>query len=505
MLISKMALASAWLFPNRIEACRMDRKTILIVEDDAIISMRLQEMLNAWEYHTLIASTGEIALEKVGDLHPDLILMDIRLDDKMDGIQVAEQIHARSGPPTIFITAYSDEALLTRAKLTEPYGYLVKPVQEKELRSTVEMVLFKHSMDQKLRESEAKFRTLAESTSTAILIYQGDKWVYANPAAEEMTGFSSADLLNMHYWEIAHPEHRSLVQQWEAARMAGEDVPRRYSFQIITKQGDERWWDVSSERMIFQNLPAGVLTANDITERKFVERALSESREELQALARHLQTIREEERTHIAHEIHDEFGQALTGIQMELMWMIDETQSPDLSTKLTSVMKLTDSAIERVRQIAFDLRPGLLDDLGLLAALEWQTNEFSERTHIQCRLNLAVEAIEDKLDISTTLFRIYQEALTNVARHAGATLVSASLVQENDLFVLTVADDGCGIVSEEITNRRSMGLLGMRERARSLGGDLLIRGQPGAGTTIEARIPIDTYPGLSDRSFQAEK
>ena len=195
----------------------MAEETILIVEDDAIISMRLQEMLNAWGYCTFIASSGEIALEKIGDVLPGLILMDIQLGGEMDGIQAAEQIRTRLGLPTIFITAYSDEELLERAKLTEPYGYLVKPVQEKELRSTVEMVLFKHSMDQKLRESEAKFRTLAESTSTAILIYQGENWVYANPAAEEITGFSISELLNMHYWEIAHPEHRSLVQQWEAA------------------------------------------------------------------------------------------------------------------------------------------------------------------------------------------------------------------------------------------------------------------------------------------------
>ena len=479
----------------------MAKETILIVEDDAIISMRLQEMLNAWDYRTFIASTGEIALEKIGDVPPDLILMDIRLDGKMDGIQAAEQIHSRLGPPTIFITAYSDESLLARAKLTEPYGYLVKPVQEKELRSTVEMVLFKHSMDQKLRESEMKFRTLAESTSTTILIYQGDKWVYANPAAEEMTGFSSAELLNRYYWEIACLEHRSLVQQWEAARMAGEDAPRRYSFQIVTKQGEERWWDVSSERMIFQNHPAGVLTAIDITERKAAERALSESREELQALARHLQTIREDERTHIAHEIHDEFGQALTGIQMELMSLIEETESPDLSIKLNNVMKLTDSTIERIRQIAVDLRPGLLDDLGLLAALEWQTNEFSELTHIQCELNLDVEEFEDQLDVSTTLFRIHQEALTNVTRHAAATSVRVSLVRENDLFVLTVADNGCGIAPEDIINRRSMGLLGMRERARALGGDILIRGQPGVGTTIEARIPFGTDRQPSGRSL----
>ena len=268
-------------------------------------------------------------------------------------------------------------------------------------------------------------------------------------------------------------------------RLAGEDAPRRYSFQIITKQGEERWWDVSSENMTFQNLPAGVLTANDITERKLAERALSESREELQALARHLQTIREDERTYIAHEIHDEFGQALTGIKMELFWIIEEQLSPDLNNKLTSVMELTNSTIEKVRKIASDLRPGLLDDLGLVAALQWQTNEFSEHTHIQCELQLSGEQFEEQHDISTALFRIYQEALTNIARHAGATCASASLVLENGVFILTVTDNGCGIVSEDVSNRRSMGLLGMRERARTLGGDVIIRGQPGNGTTVE--------------------
>jgi PAS domain S-box-containing protein len=324
----------------------MDKVTILIVEDDAIISMRLQDMLNAWDYRTCITSSGETALEKTRAVQPDLILMDIRLDGMLDGIQVAEQIHADSGPPIIFITAYSDEGLLERAKLAEPYGYLVKPVQEKELRSTVEMVLFKHSIDQKLRESEAKFRTLAESTSTAILIYQGDDWVYANPAAEEITGFSSTELLEMHFWEIVHPDHRSLVQQWEAARLIGEEAPRRYSFEILSKHAEKRWLDVSCERIVYQGLPAGVLTANDITERKLAERALRESREELQALARHLQTIREDERAYIAHEIHDEFGQALTGIKLELLWMMEESQSPDLSKKLASVLNLTNTTIE---------------------------------------------------------------------------------------------------------------------------------------------------------------
>jgi|GEM_PF-1918221 len=466
----------------------MAKEKILIVEDDAIIAMRLQEMLSAWEYRTQVASSAKGALDEISRLSPDLVLMDICLDGNLDGIQAAEQIKDQFGPPTVFLTAYSDELLLERAKLAEPYGYLVKPIQERELRSTVEMVLFKHSMDRKLRESEEKFRTLAESTSTVILIYQGDAWVYANPAAEEITGYSIAELLKMHFWEIAQPEHRSLVQQWEAARMAGEEAPRRYSFQILTKQGETRWLDVSSERMVFQHLPAGVLTAHDITERKQAERALGESREELQNLARHLQTVREEERTYIAHEIHDEFGQALTGIKMELLWLAEGENSPELKAKLASVTRLTNTTIELVRRVASELRPGLLDDLGLGAAMEWQANEFFEHTHIPCRLQGLAESCQIERDSSTALFRIFQEALTNVARHAGATEVQASLTRENDWFVLTVMDNGRGIAGENLGNRKSMGLLGMRERARALGGDVIIQGLPTGGTIVEARI-----------------
>jgi signal transduction histidine kinase len=181
--------------------------------------------------------------------------------------------------------------------------------------------------------------------------------------------------------------------------------------------------------------------------------------------------------------------------------MMEESQSPDLSKKLASVMDLTNSTIELVRQVASELRPGLLDDLGLDAALEWHAKEFSERTHIQCELHGLAELGELRRDISTALYRIFQESLTNVARHAGASCVSASLRGEPGMLVLTVTDNGCGIMQEDMSNRRSMGLLGMRERARALGGDVMIRGQPGKGTTVEAHIPMGMDYQPLDKSF----
>ncbi len=143
----------------------MAGEKILIVEDDAIIAMRLQDTLDNWGYGTAIIPSGEKALEWIDQYHPDLVLMDIRLDGKMDGIQAAEQIRANLGPPTIFLTAYSDEELIDRAKLTEPYGYLVKPVQERELRSTMEMALFKHRMDENLRRRVAELEAVNRISS----------------------------------------------------------------------------------------------------------------------------------------------------------------------------------------------------------------------------------------------------------------------------------------------------------------------------------------------------
>ena len=470
----------------------MDKETILVVEDDAIISLRLQDTLENMGYRVLRASSGEVALKNITDAQPDLVLMDIGLDGNLDGIQAAQKIQADGGPPTIFLTAYADDELLERAKLAGPYGYLVKPVHERELRSTIEMALFKHQMDYRLRDSEEKFRMLAETISTAILIYQDDCCVYANPAAERISGYSIEQLLRMDYRALFYPENHSPA--WSEGNSHDPDAGRtgNRTLRILNSRGEECWLDVAKEQIRYQGKPADVVTANDITERIRVERALNRSREELQALARYLQTVREDERSKVAHEIHDEFGQALTAIKLELHWIAEmhkaETQ---LNEKLASVISLTDVAIDMVRRVASELRPGLLDDLGLESALEWQAQEFEDHTRIGCCLRW--EAGEPDLDRETTtaLFRIFQESLTNVARHSEASQVDASLALKEGWLVLTVSDNGRGITAAELADHTSMGLLGMRERARALGGDIDISGEPGRGTTVQARIPLD--------------
>jgi len=216
---------------------------------------------------------------------------------------------------------------------------------------------------------------------------------------------------------------------------------------------------------------------------------LRESEDKLRRLAAHLISVREEERAHIAREIHDELGQVLTGIKMEVSWLQKRLKEPQLIEKADSMSKLIDSTVQTVRKIATGLRPEMLDDMGLVAAVGWQAKEFQKRTGIRCRVSLPPERKFD-LEISTCVFRIFQEILTNVARHARATRVDVELVVNDERFWLEVIDNGVGIAEDELHGRKSLGLLGMQERAMLFGGEVLLLGTPGQGTRVSVSIPI---------------
>jgi signal transduction histidine kinase len=216
---------------------------------------------------------------------------------------------------------------------------------------------------------------------------------------------------------------------------------------------------------------------------------LKESEDKLRRLAAHLISVREEERAHIAREIHDELGQVLTGIKMEVGWLAKRLKEPQLLEKTDSMGKLIDSTVQTVRKIATGLRPEMLDDMGLIAAVGWQAKEFQKRTGIRCRAKLPPESKFD-VDISTTAFRIFQEILTNVARHARATRVDIDLAIDEEALRLEVLDNGVGISEGAQNGRKSLGLLGMQERAMLFGGEVAVTGQPGHGTRVSVTIPM---------------
>jgi signal transduction histidine kinase len=227
-------------------------------------------------------------------------------------------------------------------------------------------------------------------------------------------------------------------------------------------------------------------------ERDRAEKEIRNSQEELRNLSAHLQSVREEERTRMAREIHDELGQALTALKMDVSWLNRRHLGEDAAfkNKLASMEEVIDRTIETVQKLSGELRPGILDDLGLAAAIEWQAEEFQKRTAIDCQISLGPEAMTPNREQATTMFRIFQETLTNVMRHARATKVEVRLKEQNGNIILEVTDDGRGITEAEIGDPRSFGLIGMRERVKFIHGEVAIAGSPGKGTTITVTVPL---------------
>ena len=285
---------------------------------------------------------------------------------------------------------------------------------------------------------------------------------------------------------------------FETARLIrGRERSRQTPIIFLTAQADEmtsmfRGYAVGAVDYLMKPVVPDVLKSKVavFVELHMKSERLRESEDKLRRLAAHLISVREEERAHIAREIHDELGQVLTGIKMEVGWLAKRLKEPALLEKTESMSKLIDSTVQTVRKIATGLRPEMLDDMGLIAAVAWQAKEFQKRTGIRCRTKLPPEGTKLDLDISTTAFRIFQEILTNVARHSRATRVDIELTVDEERLALEVADNGVGIPSADLNGRKSLGLLGMQERALLFGGHVGITGTPGQGTRVSVTIPI---------------
>lgn len=278
--------------------------------------------------------------------------------------------------------------------------------------------------------------------------------------------------------------HCALSDAWSGAAA---------SVRTSRRLGDRDYEIVSAQLSNPQGDRSLISVLRDVTERNRFENELRRSREQLRELAVHQEAVREDERAGIARELHDELGQLLTAIKMDLSWLCGHLESmpPDEARdRCAQMIGLTDTAVGAVQRMSSQLRPGILDDLGLVAALEWLARDFQQRSGIGC-----VTEVDGTLEVSgpraTVLFRICQESLTNVARHSRATEVTISLGRRDSDIVLVVADNGRGITSEETENPRSYGVMGMRERARALGGLVTVRGAPGRGTMVEATLPLD--------------
>ena len=291
---------------------------------------------------------------------------------------------------------------------------------------------------------------------------------------------------------MCHPEDRSLVEEQFARMIAGKPV--HAECRIIRADGEVCWVEIFGKGIVDDaGRPIRCLgVGRDITDRKRAEEYRRWSEDQLRALAMRLQTAAEQERLRIARELHDQLGQALTGMKMDLDWIIRKHGAGEdpWVPMVRNSMKVVDSTIALVRKIATELRPEMLDALGLRAAIEWHMEEFQRRTGISCTVHLPESPLGIPDGEKIAVFRICQEALTNIARHAKAKNVFVNLERAQDHAILTIQDDGVGFPMDHLERTQSLGVMGMRERALLLGAEFRLQSSPGNGTTITLRIPL---------------
>ena len=280
--------------------------------------------------------------------------------------------------------------------------------------------------------------------------------------------------------------------------LQGKDAPLRYEYQGMRRDGSPVWVENNVTLVNWQGTTAIQSTAVDVTGRKRVERDLQESQEKLWKLAANLQERQEEERKHITREIHDELGQVLTSLKIDAVWLArQKTQVPIAwQDRIAMMTSQIDSLIGTVRRIGTQLRPHILDDLGLVAAMEYLLQDVRRRTGMIYRLSVPSEELAIEPTRTTALFRIFQEALTNVIRHAQATMVIVRLLQQSDTLCLEVCDNGQGISMQQLASRDALGLRSMRERAALWDGTVEMQGKPGKGTTVTVRMPAGLSSSL---------
>lgn len=314
--------------------------------------------------------------------------------------------------------------------------------------------------------------------------------IISNQAFDEKTKLVSGKTIKKGQSAFAAGFSQEQIKQF---KVLYERAFKGESFTEIISSNNSTWSEISFYPIQKEkNIIGTACFSRDITERKQTEQEVLQKNEQLKNLTAHLQNIREEERTTISREIHDELGQQLTALKMDIDWIMhkQDTAAKEVVAKLRDMLQMSDNVINTIRRISSDLRPSIIDDLGLIAALEWKCNDFEEKMGISCKFVSNIKERKFDANFEINAYRILQETLTNVGRHSKAKSVTVFVNENDNELFLEISDDGKGISVENIQNGKTLGIIGMKERAALLGGNLTIEGSKNAGTRTKLTLPL---------------
>jgi PAS domain S-box-containing protein len=468
--------------------------TVLVVDDDAAVRRTVGDVLQLKGYRVETAARGSegLARARVEQLRGnpfEVAVVDIKLPD-LSGLDLLEAVKGQS-PDTevIFITAYASVATAVRALNHGAFAYLVKPFEMDDLLTTLSKAVEARALresarrraEDALRRSEERYRRLVEAARDVIFTASPDGvFTSINPVFELLTGWSRDEWIGRRLIDIVHPEDAARVVELFPRFLQGERPPLQ-QVQVRTRSGEYRMAEVTAALEMDDGVPLGVLfVARDITERQRAEDAL-----------RRLNQMMEDMAKRIAHALHDEAGQLLASVYLAVAEVARDLPSP-ARERLGQVWQLLDQVGEQLRRLSHELRPTILDDLGLLPAIEFLAEGVAKRTGLAITVKGSTEGRVSPL-VETTLYRVVQEALGNVTRHARAARVVVEIERDEHQIRCAVRDDGVGFDVVGLSAQRGdrgLGLIGIRERLKALNGTLEIHSGPGQGTELRMTLPM---------------
>ncbi|WP_339609303.1 histidine kinase [uncultured Planktosalinus sp.] len=473
---------------------------ILVVEDNMGDYILISEYLNECFEEPLIeqVKTFNEAKNILNDdtAKFDVILLDLSLPDDQGESLISKTLSLCQNIPVIILTGNTDLDFALKALNLGVTDYLIKSeISPVALFKSILFSIERKEIGHQLNKSKKEYQDLFNLSPLPIFIYDVNTLMFldVNKATEEHYGFSKQEFLNITLYDIRPKKE---VETLSKAIESLKNEHKKYTTRTALhkkKNGELMLVQIHGFAIEYQNKLAETIIINDITKQKKYEDEIVAVNTKLRHLTAHLQKVREEERITISREIHDELGQQLTGIKLDVSWLKNklETIYPEANERTARLIKGINKTINDVRKISTNLRPGVLDDLGLEAAIEWKSNQFEEQTGIKCILDIEEDILDYGTEINTAIYRIYQEALTNIARHSNASEVLINLKTKDKKLYFEVIDNGKGISEADKNNNISLGLTGMKERAIILNGDFFIENLNGNGTKLKVLVPLD--------------